>query len=315
MPAANAVTEASAAREPCSGVPRVPSLLAALLLGGCATAPEMPLPRLPALDSSAAEAADAPGDADAEGATGTRASELDLTASFGVRPRITAAPPEPQRNFLRPYLWAAGVSGEITARGVDAEVDESFGDVLDALDFGFMLAYEHRFDSGWSLLTDLFYTKLGEEAEVGPLDVDSTLKLSYLEVSAALPACACDYGRLDAIVGVRAWYASVDLDVGAFGGDKSNQWLDPIVGARWSTPLDEQWTLGLRGDVGGFGIGTASDLSWQVQAMAMCQVSENTSLGIGYRHLSVDRKRGSGADEFETDLALSGLLLGLEYRY
>ena len=38
-------------------------------------------------------------------------------------------------------------------------------------------------------------------------------------------------------------------------------WVDPFVGGRIFIPLDKKWYLGLRGDIGGFGIGNASDLA------------------------------------------------------
>ena len=55
--------------------------------------------------------------------------------------------------------------------------------------------------------------------------------------------------------------------------DDTLAFVDPIVGGRVFIPLAKGWTLGLRGDMGGFGIGNASDLAlngnvsinWQTQ--------------------------------------------------
>ena len=35
---------------------------------------------------------------------------------------------------ITPYLWAVGLNGDMTVKGVDSDVDESFGDILSNLD-------------------------------------------------------------------------------------------------------------------------------------------------------------------------------------
>jgi opacity protein-like surface antigen len=283
-------------------------LLAATLLTGCATAPLAPRFAAPAW---------APADETPAGESSSLqswSSEVDAHASFDSPPGPVDAAPSASADFIRPYFWMAGINGTVTAHGVSADVDESFSDIYHMLDFGFMLAYEHRFEDGNSLLMDSLYTKLDADAKVAGVEVDSTLKMAYLEVSGAFPVEGSD--GVDAIAGVRGWYTSANVDVTGFGsGDQSVQWLDPIVGARWGIPLDDKWSMHLRGDIGGFGIGSASDFTWQGQAIAAYQLSEAATLGFGYRYLSVDRKQGSGAGETKADLALSGFLVGLDYRF
>ena len=239
--------------------------------------------------------------------------ELPVHAAKGrVTTQGTPAPEPEYRNSIRPYLWTAGLKGDITAKGTTADVDVSFSDILDALDFALNVGYEHRFD-GWSLLADLMYSKIEADAKVANTEVNATSELAYFELSGAF-----DIDReydIEPIVGARCWYTSVDIDVAGFGGSDSNDWVDPLVGARWTVPLDERWSLRFRGDVGGFGIGTASDLSWQAQAVTGYALSQRTTLAFGYRYLKVDRGRGSGANETESDIALHGLLAGLDYRF
>lgn len=219
----------------------------------------------------------------------------------------------PPANALRPYIWTSGMSGDVQAKGVSADVDVSFGDILDTLDMALMLAYEHRFEGGNSLLVDTLYTKLSQDVDVGPLEVDGIMEMAYVELSGAFPIEGSEH--VDLILGTRTWYASTEIQIGGFGGDKSVDWVDPLVGLRWVTPLGDEWDLHVRGDVGGFGIGTASELTWQAQVIAATQLGEQTSLGIGYRYLDIDRETGSGTDKKEIDLGLHGLMIGLEYRF
>jgi hypothetical protein len=46
----------------------------------------------------------------------------------------------------------------------------------------------------------------------------------------------------------------------------SESWVDPIVGVALRAPLSDRWFARRFADVGGFGIGDASELSWQVYA-------------------------------------------------
>src|SRR5262245_21762301 len=280
-------------------------LLVAALATGCATAPPAPrfgAPVWPPADDGPAVPVDAP----------PASTELDPHTSFDAPPGPVQESPSNTANILKPYLWTAGVKGDIKSHGIDADVDESFSDILDSLDFGFMLAYEHRFENGNSLLMDSLYIKLTDDAKVAGVDVNTELELGFLEVDGAFPIA--DEYHIDAIAGVRGWWTHLDIDAAPIAEvSPSWQWLDPVVGARWSVPLAEKWALAMRGDIGGFGVGSACDFTWQGLAAATYEMSEQTKLGFGYRYLRIDRDRGSGADETRVDLALSGFIAGLEF--
>jgi len=284
------------------------TLLVAALATGCATAP--PAPHLSAPVWSAAD--DDP--ALPTAAPPPASTELDPHTSFDAPPGPVQAEPSKSANILKPYLWTAGVQGDIKAHGIDADVDESFSDIVDSLDFGFMLAYEHRFENGNSLLLDSLYIKLTDDAKVAGVDVNTELELGYLEADGAFPIS--DEYHIDAIAGVRGWWTHLDIDAAPVAEvSPSWQWLDPVVGARWSVPLAEKWALNMRGDIGGFGIGSACDFTWQGLAAATYEMSEQTKLGFGYRYMRIERDRGNGADETKVDLALSGFIAGLEFRF
>ena len=76
----------------------------------------------------------------------------------------------------------------------------------------------------------------------------------------------------------------------------SVDWLDPIIGARIRYAVAPGHELFLRGDIGGFGLG--SDFSWQ--AIGSYSFDFGTYNGVtfsgmvGYRALSVDNSQGDG---------------------
>lgn len=77
------------------------------------------------------------------------------------------------------------------------------------------------------------------------------------------------------------------------GVDRSRQetvdWVDPIVGARITADVTRRWSLFLLGDVGGWNVGNASDLTWQGMLGSRIQLTEHFGLQTGYRALGVDR--------------------------
>jgi opacity protein-like surface antigen len=96
---------------------------------------------------------------------------------------------------------------------------------------------------------------------------------------------------------------------------ESQDWVDPIIGVRLTTGLTEKLSLRVRGDIGGFGIGSASDLVWNVVAVLGYQVSRRITLAAGYRILDVDYDKGSGLRLFEYDVTTSGPVVGLAFRF
>ena len=83
--------------------------------------------------------------------------------------------------------------------------------------------------------------------------------------------------------------------------DRSRRWRARIHGSIG------QWSLEVRGDVGGFGVG--SDLAFQAFAAFWYAVGERGTLGIGNRHLDIDFDDGG----LELDAAFSRRILGFRW--
>ncbi len=138
------------------------------------------------------------------------------------------------------------------------------------------------------------------------------IEMAILEVGAAYEFARVGPVAFDVLGGVRYWYQQADLsldvagtvdlgDLTVFGGRalaKSGtvDWLDPLVGARMRYSLAPGHQFFLRGDIGGFDVG--SRFSWQaIAAYGFDFATYNgiTFAGvIGYRALSVDYSQGSG---------------------
>lgn len=89
----------------------------------------------------------------------------------------------------------------------------------------------------------------------------------------------------------------------------SKEWVDPFVGLRGRCDIWEDWYLAARGDVGGFGV--SSELTWNLYGALGYQITERTSLELGYRYLSVDYQSG----DFIYDMAVKGPFVGVHIEF
>lgn len=247
-----------------------------------------------------------------------KAPTVLATACLPATSPVTALA-ESWQQTVTVYLVGASMSGEADIGSVTADVDVSFGDILDNLEFGAMLAY--RAERGpWALNGDLIFLSLEQtKTGIGPAGnlaakVEGDQLMVELDLGRALTE------RLEAYVGLRYWQVDADITVGGGGplgetlaASEKENWVDPVLGLRYALPLGERWVLAGRGDIGGFGIG--SDFSWHVTVYAGWRMTEQATLLLGFRYLDVDYDDGTGSDRFLWDVAEGGPTLGLAWRF
>lgn len=201
-------------------------------------------------------------------------------------------------------LFMAGMSGDVTAKGVPAHVDASFKNILERLEASaagrFTLGHER-----WFLSTEFSYLKLGAEVPAAKFDMDQWL------VEPALGYEVCR--SFQAFAGARYNYISGDLTFSGPAGrvaTGTQEWWDPIVGANLSLPLiKDRLTFDGHFDVGGFGAG--SDVTWQAYPYLNWRFSRRGSVQLGYRWLGTDYETGSGVNKFRYDVVVQGPQIGL----
>jgi hypothetical protein len=66
------------------------------------------------------------------------------------------------------YLWAASIDGDLTVRGIEVDVNESFSDILDNLDGALMFHFEGLYKQRWGFIADLMYIRLNPDDESTP---------------------------------------------------------------------------------------------------------------------------------------------------
>jgi hypothetical protein len=219
---------------------------------------------------------------------------------------------------VAPYLWAAGFSGDVASFGLPTvEVDASFSNIWDNLDFAAMFVGELRYGR-FGLFTDFAYVKLSAERET-PLGILATsvgLDAETLAFTAAGEYRVVDAprGSLDVMAGARVW--SVDTELAFRGGvldgvsrSDGDTWVDPLVGTKGRFELTEKFYVTGWAMAGGFGV--SSDLMWDLFGGAGYQFNDNISAVFGYRGMGVDYEN----DGFTFDVIQHGPVLGGVIRF
>ncbi len=213
---------------------------------------------------------------------------------------------------ITPYLWAAGISGDVgLGVGPGTSVDASFDDVLDNLEAGLMLAVEGRVNDEIGLLGDVTWMELGKDGTrpITGADVEGRFDMVHSQLSVTWRPPGQERVIFDVLGGLRVIDLEARLQTGAFDGGQSDTFFDPVVGLRSTIPIAESFEFLLHGDIGGFGVGT--DLSYQLAAIFGYTLSRTVAFGLGYRHLGVDIDE----PDLEMDVAFSGPVFGLRITF
>jgi len=261
--------------------------------------------------------------------------------------------PDPWRINVALYGWAMSVSSTTTVRGQTLEANASFLDLMQKSNslIGFMGYFEA--DKGRAgLYADLVYTNLGFGADhVGYRNPIFGLRITTT-ASAALtyqmfivdvggiyelvrwPGAEGSSTAIDGLLGFRYWNNSIAASFDATANvNFSNlhiersfgiavarsdvvQWVDPVFGLRLRHRFTPNQEIFVRGDIGGFGLG--SQFTWQAVAVysyAWQFTGYQIAAALGFRALGVNYTSGSGVDALGINQVLYGPIIGASFRF
>lgn len=244
-----------------------------------------------------------------DAAVAADAGEAVLESSESTDP----APGADWEVAFTPYLWIAGTKGDVgVPRGEGVEIDKSFADTLGNLKFAFMGALDIR-HGRFVALSDVMFISVGAKAEGirNPGFVEGKIDSSVFVGTGALGYRIVDKGPLfvDLFAGARV--VSLDVEVELEGPletrkrDASSSKVSALVGGRVRVPLGERWGLALYTDIG------SGDVKWQAIGTVQYDLSRHWRVAGGYRYLKIKHSE----DDLDFDVALSGPILGVTYRF
>ena len=218
----------------------------------------------------------------------------------------TADGPAEWEFAIRPYFFLSGVSGSVTADPVTLPINSRFSDLLDNVRVGAFLAFTAE-KGRWGFHTDFEYIRLVGE---GTSSLDAALELENLIGEADVTLRPSRESTLKFLAGVRVYWVQQTLSVrGESLPEVDTTVLDPVLGAHGSWALGRTWGFEMRGDIGGFGVG--SEFTYQLLTLFRWEISRALSLPFGYRVLGYQIRD----ENVWMNTRMGGLLLGVDFRF
>jgi hypothetical protein len=244
----------------------------------------------------------------------TNAVTLALALLSSMTAHIGAQTTPEWKFTITPYFWMAGLDGKVGVGRVATDVDESFSDIIDALQFAVMGTANARYRS-YVFGIDGMYIATGDvktiafRGDTGSLTLNQ--KETMIQPTVGYTFLSASSG-FDVLVGLRYWKLRAELNVDPLTNRPPNQrsgsksWVDGTAGvqAHWNPQQIVRVTLG--GDIGAGG----SRWTWQAYGGAGVDVATWCTLGLYYRGLSVDYDH----DDFLFDTNTHGFLIGATFR-
>lgn len=224
-------------------------------------------------------------------------------------------------NFLaEPYIMFPYMDGETgIGESLTLPIDAKPGDIFEELQMAAMIYLEAQTDE-WAITSDLVYMDLNQD--VTPGKIINTGSLDAKQLIWEFAGLYRISSFLEFGIGGRLNYLQMGLDarINVFpagteeiAGRQSKTWLDPIFILRFATDIKDKWLFQVRGDIGGFNIG--SEYTWQMQAYAGYRFSKLFQLTAGYRILSTKYLDGDEPKEFIFNVNEFGPVIKLGFNF
>ena len=233
--------------------------------------------------------------------------------------------------------WLAGISGDSGVKGLEANSDVKFEQILKHLThFPIALSINARYRR-WEFWVDGQYIEVGTHATLPGLlftDADVHIKNALAEGFVGYRLINCDNANLTLFAGARWTYLEGDLSIFDNGDARlvrlrellgirkrldfsdSIGWVDPVVGMRGRVRIWKATKIFAEGDVGGFNANAdtayelqregrtivrksidSTDWSYQLAGGLEFQLTRNIWLQTGWRYMKYDFQKNGFTDK------------------
>jgi hypothetical protein len=244
-----------------------------------------------------------------------------LFAGGAVEPMVVEEPVVETKAWsfeLEPYMMVTNIYGTSTLSVLPtSDVDVDFKNILDNLDMALMVHVEAHHQSGWGMWIDYGFMDLSNGVEDYPAVTSVSARQGVLEVM-GLYRQTLSSGYIEYLAGIRWWDNDLGLDVvlnnQSYSRVKKVDWVDAVVGFRYTHILNENWKFRMHGDIGGGG----ADITYAATAGVIYTINDLMDVDVKYKATWVDYEEGTpviGGEYFSYDTVTHGVVLGLNFKF
>ena len=208
---------------------------------------------------------------------------------------------------VAPYLWSAGIKGDVRLGAIEREVDIKFSDIADKMAGAVLLHAEAHRGDRQAIFGDFIFMGLEPEDEVATVG-----GVTEAEFNTTIFEAGYLHGggeRIGIEFGLRYWDFELVLDPATLPEvERSSDWVDGFVGIRKERALGPNWTWQSRINIGAGG----SDSAFGLQSTFARELSSGNSFIIGLKTLGINKEEESvGGIAYELDgIMFAGLTIG-----
>jgi len=216
-----------------------------------------------------------------------------------------------------PVLGPQSYEGSVRVEGERGKTSASLDDIADRATFQMSLQTEGHGERA-GVLIDLSYLALNADLvnESGAANLSaSLLSVDTLGSYGLGPWAMGTTSTGFELLGGGRWNqfnADARLSTGA-SAKSGRGWVDPVVGGRLTTGFDFPLRLELRSDWGGFGVGSATDLTWKFFGAAHYRPDPALEFFAGYRITDIKSQHQTGTSGTALDGRISGPVVGITF--
>ena len=216
-----------------------------------------------------------------------------------------------------PIMGTQSYDGSVRVEGDRGSASASLNDIAKRATFQMDLQVDGHGDR-LGFFIDLSYVALNADFNDGSRAATLSANLLSVDTLQSVGFDPLTIGNTSTcfeVLGGGRWNQfSADVRTSNSGSaDASRGWVDPVVGGRITTNFDFPLRLEARSDWGGFGVGSATDLTWRFLGAAHYRPDPALEFFAGYRITDIKSQHQSGTRGTALDGRMSGPLIGITF--
>lgn len=213
------------------------------------------------------------------------------------------------------------INAKTTVEGQEASFVSDSGDFMSANNSGIQVraeAWKGRLGITADNVVEYFdvQSRVDQSATVSLSGYNLSTELGVSYIVGTLPVSSASKIDFEAMGGGRFVILKQQLEFEP-GDDVSDKkaYAEPFLGSRITWVFNKLWSFDVRGNIGGFGIGNASQLTWVLVPKFNFSFSKSALINVGYKVVDIETEQETGAERTQLVGRMFGPFIGAEFRF